>query len=197
MDNNDDVNKRTVGGFVFLTSEDAKMAESEQQKIQYIESHTHKAGKDSCLAVYEKALENKLFVTPVGWSYLQLLRRRLKKLGVDENSLTSISVNSVFTVSNSPDDYVPKPRIRQVPDKEKKRNMLTISIAVNVILALMVLMMFFIANNSKADNIINYKKNITNRYSSWEQELSERETAVKQKEKELGIVYTEGKADNG
>ena len=39
-------------------------------------------------------------------------------------------------------------------------------------------------------NIINYKSNITNRYSSWEQDLTEREKKVRQAEKRLGIEDT-------
>jgi hypothetical protein len=36
-------------------------------------------------------------------------------------------------------------------------------------------------------NIINYKTAIMNEYASWEQELSEREAKVREREKELDI----------
>ena len=38
----------------------------------------------------------------------------------------------------------------------------------------------------------NYRKNITNRYAGWEQELSDREKAVREAEKRLGIEGTKG-----
>ena len=47
--------------------------------------------------------------------------------------------------------------------------------------------MFVIASKSDSDNIINYKRNITNRYSAWDEELKEREKAVREAEKKLGI----------
>ena len=46
------------------------------------------------------------------------------------------------------------------------------------------------AATGENDNIINYKSNVTNRYSSWEQDLTEREKKVRQAEKELGIEDT-------
>ena len=36
-------------------------------------------------------------------------------------------------------------------------------------------------------NIINYRNAIVNEYSTWEEELSQREHAVREKERELGI----------
>ena len=36
-------------------------------------------------------------------------------------------------------------------------------------------------------NILNYQNAVLNKYASWEQELMEREQAVREKEQELGI----------
>jgi hypothetical protein len=47
--------------------------------------------------------------------------------------------------------------------------------------------MFIVAATSENDNIINYKRNVTNRFSSWEQDLTERERKVREAEKNLGI----------
>ena len=50
--------------------------------------------------------------------------------------------------------------------------------------------MFLITAFSESDNIINYRRNITNRYASWEQDLTEREKKVREAEKRLGIEDT-------
>ena len=50
--------------------------------------------------------------------------------------------------------------------------------------------MFVIAVTGENDNIINYKSNVTNRYAAWEQDLKEREKAVRAAEKKLGIQDT-------
>ncbi len=48
--------------------------------------------------------------------------------------------------------------------------------------------MLIITLNGTTPNAINYKNAITNQYASWEQELSEREAAVREKERELNIM---------
>ena len=76
------------------------------------------------------------------------------------------------------------PRI--VPSRKKEgQGKFRISVLINIILAAMVAAMLMIAVNSKNPNILNYKNRITNEYAAWEQELTEREQAVKQKEAEL------------
>ena len=44
-----------------------------------------------------------------------------------------------------------------------------------------------VSMTSEHPTIINYESRILDRYSEWDQELSEREQAVKEKEFELGI----------
>ena len=41
--------------------------------------------------------------------------------------------------------------------------------------------------NGTTPNALNYKKAILNEYSAWEEELTEREAAVRAKERELNI----------
>ena len=71
--------------------------------------------------------------------------------------------------------------------KNKTEDKLRISIMANIILVVLVLAMFIITLKSDNPNILNYKKAIINQYASWEQEISEREKAVKEKERELQI----------
>ena len=47
--------------------------------------------------------------------------------------------------------------------------------------------MFLIAASNSSTTVLNYKETITDEYEAWEEELAEREKAVKEKEKELGI----------
>ena len=54
-------------------------------------------------------------------------------------------------------------------------------------LGFLVLAMFVITLRGSTPNVINYKIALTNQYAAWEQELTQREKAVKEKEQELGI----------
>ncbi len=76
----------------------------------------------------------------------------------------------------------------QEEEKTKKEmTKLTVSVVLNVILVLLVAGMFFVAMSGNNANILNYRNAIVDEYASWEQELTEREKAVREKEQELGI----------
>ncbi len=60
-----------------------------------------------------------------------------------------------------------------------------VSVILNVLLVLAVIAMFVIALYADQPNILNYERAITDKYAAWEQELTEREQAVKEKELQL------------
>ena len=59
-----------------------------------------------------------------------------------------------------------------------------------VIFAVTVGGVFVITLNSDQPNILNYERNLQNKYASWEQELTQREQTVREKERELHIENT-------
>ena len=62
-----------------------------------------------------------------------------------------------------------------------------LSIILNVLLMIAIIAMFTITLESDNPNVLNYERALTDRYASWEQELTEREQAVRQRERELQI----------
>ena len=65
-----------------------------------------------------------------------------------------------------------------------------------LILVLLVAVLFIITLNGENANALNYRKAIQNQYASWEQELTEREKAVKEKEQEVQIEDDKEAATN-
>ena len=65
---------------------------------------------------------------------------------------------------------------------------LKISLCVNAILVVCVVAMFAMTLTSDSPTIVDYQSKLLNRYASWEQELTEREKAVSEKEQELGTT---------
>ena len=61
------------------------------------------------------------------------------------------------------------------------------SVILNIILVLLVIALFIITYTGKNANILNYEKVLTNRYAGWEQELTEREAAIREKERALHL----------
>ena len=78
---------------------------------------------------------------------------------------------------------------KKAPEKKKKtyRAEYRRALGVIAVLTVMIGVMFVMALKSDVPNIINYKTAIMNEYASWEQELSEREAKVRERERELDI----------
>ncbi|MBO6196725.1 MAG: hypothetical protein J6O03_04485 [Butyrivibrio sp.] len=184
--------KFIVGGYEFLSENDAQKASMDLSKINLLEARVKASRPVDIKAVYEKSIENKIFKTPIGWEYLVGLRRKLLESGYKEEDLIPIPLNVSMTRHSAMDTLNVKQRI--LPQEPKKEaNFKTIfSIILNIVLLILVGVMFYITITAETDNIINYRKNITNRYAGWEQELSDREKAVREAEKRLGIEGSKG-----
>ena len=57
----------------------------------------------------------------------------------------------------------------------------------NILLILLVIAMFVITLTGNNPTILNYEQKLQNKYAGWEQELTERENAVREKERELSL----------
>lgn len=175
-----------VDGFLFLSEEDAAAAREELKKARYLERHLDYQGPEMILQLYRKALADRTFQTPVGLAFVNELRGRLIEAGVEEFEIEPIPVYYDVVQNKMRGGFEPvKEEEKEVP--EKKGGKLKFSVALNVILALLVAGMFYVAMTGSNPNILNYKSAIENKYAAWEQELTEREQAVREKEQELGI----------
>ena len=80
-----------VSGFAFYSEKDARLAEQERQKIAYLDKRIDRTNLESVLVIYKKALDDRVFRTPVGLEYLRELQGELKAkqdlLGEDRRSL--------------------------------------------------------------------------------------------------------------
>lgn len=180
--------ERSVGGYVFFTEKDAQLARAEEKKIEYLEARIDYSRPERILYVYEKAIHERIFKTPVGLEYL----KRLREFLLGQESIAPEKVMEIPLYSTFDGEIREKPRpVRakiQPSEKdraEKKKAYFMISVILNILLAAAVWAMFAISLNSENPNVLNYEKNITNKYAAWEQELTEREQAVREKEREL------------
>ncbi|MBQ9588826.1 MAG: hypothetical protein IJR29_01430 [Butyrivibrio sp.] len=189
-DDKNTVSNLIVGGYHFISQEDAAKAQTDISKIKMLRTRVKADKPAEIKMLYEKAIENKIFRTPIGWGYLMDLKRKLIAGGYKEEDIIPIPVDISFTRHSAIENINVKQRIKPEKKEEKINYFKIISLALNVVLAILVVLMFVIASTSDNDNIINYKSNITNRYASWEQDLKEREKTVRQAEKKLGIEDT-------
>ncbi len=175
-----------VDGFLFLSAEDAAAAREELKKAQYLERHLQYQSAEMVLQLYRKALADRTFQTPVGLAFVNELRGMLIEAGVEEFEIEPIPVYYDVTRNKMRSGFEP---IEEKEDEkpEKGISRFGISVIVNIVLALLVGGMFYVAMTGNNPNILNYKNSIVNKYAAWEQELTEREQAVREREKELGI----------
>lgn len=181
-------NKREyiVDGFSFLSEADAAAAREELKKVRYLERHLGYRSPETVHQLYKKALENRSFQTPVGLAFVNALRERLIEEGVEEFEIEPIPVYYDVAKNKMRDGY---DAVEEKAEQKPKKGLgkLGVSVILNVVLALLVAGMFYLAMTGSNPNILNYKNSILNKYASWEQELMEREQAVREKEQELGI----------
>lgn len=176
-----------VNGYCFGSLQDAKEAGEESRKIEYFREKTRGRTGGNLLAFYDKLLDEKVFKTPIGWEYLKQLREEILKSGISPDQVRPITLHTGFTYRVQEDAQ--KAAARQAEAiaqrKEKKDYRFRISLCVNFLLAVLVAFMFLITLKSDNPNILNYKQVLTNQYASWEQNLTERENRIREKEQEL------------
>ena len=86
----------TVDGYIFANKEDAEIAKNEIRKIEYIESHTDMTNIAIVKSIYEKALAERFFQTPIGFEYLRDLQKILVSGGLKEELLKPIPLYTTF-----------------------------------------------------------------------------------------------------
>lgn len=181
-------NELIAGGFIFGTMADASLAKEELERIKYLDDNMNYSNIAKVMQLYNRALDTKMFQTPVGWEYLNRLKGILKDNGYSDEEIRPIPLYNVFAREEESSSILD--RIKQ-PVKKKKdvyRRKYAISIVLIAVLLIMVIVMFVIALTAETPNMINYKNAVINDYAEWEQEIKEREDKVRAKERELGIV---------
>lgn len=177
---------KVVAGFSFSTEKDAALAAQEQKKIAYLEGRIHYDNPTEILNVYQKFIQERIFKTPVGILYLQHLQEFLRGCEeISEEEIPPIPLYKNYEVELR--ETTSPARKRVAPPKKKKSIAFPVSVILNIILVIAIIAMFAITLNADQPNVLNYEKVLINRYASWEQELTEREQVIREKERELKL----------
>lgn len=181
-----------VDGFQFGTQQDAELAKNEQLRIERLEEKLDYQNFEMVGAVYRKALDNRVFKTPVGYDFLKRLQRILQENPPSDVEIGNIPVYGVYSMRESANQTVERIQAsRRPPKKEKPKQEFfsrKTSILINIGLLALVIVMFVISTTSSNPTVLNYERTIQNRYAEWEQQLSDREQVIREKERELLIA---------
>ena len=185
MDNNE--GELVVGGFRYGTVADAETARMEEKKIVTLESHLDYHNPQSVLLVYNKAIENKVFLTPLGMAYLHRMQVQLAKCGVPKEKIRPIPLYGTFSNKTENNSSIRKSIAARGVKIEYKGRFIA-SICINILFAAALAAMVYLSFRSEVPTIVNYRRTVVDEYSEWEQELSEREKAVREAERALDLV---------
>ena len=197
--------KYNIGGYIFEDENKAKKAAKELKAVEYILGQIKDADEKGVLTVYKKLLNQRLFSTEIGMSFLSQLRQNLIASGVFEESEVPevYSLESEEKPDNKTEEIPPAVNEKQENAKAKTKkadktvgtvpqdlkaqiNKLKlvnrILLVLCITLVLCVAGMFYVNSTINSPTILDYEEKLIDKYSAWEQELTEREAAVKEKE---------------
>lgn len=178
----------SAGGYLFFSESDAQLARAEEQKIEYLDTRIDYSSPESIRYVYEKSIHERIFKTPVGLQYLKRQQEYLKSQpGIEPDSVMDIPLYIIFGGELRENTNPAHVRVAPSRGRDGKKTGFAVSVLLNVMLVLAIISMFCISFLSENPNIINYERAITDKYAAWDQELTEREQAVREKERELNL----------
>lgn len=178
-------NRYIVDGFIFMREAEAEKAKKESEGVKYIRAKLDMDHPEMVLQVYNKMVNEQMFTTAVGYSYLKDLQEYLTAIPLIKNEdispikIIHSNLKESAKKKSKPEKVKkePEPITDAVLQKKLKR-----ASFFNIVLLICVVSMFIITATSNHPNILNYETKLLNRYSAWEQELNEREAALRELE---------------
>lgn len=181
MDRNEE--ELIVGGYKFATVADAETARMEEKKIANLDAHLDYRNPQNVLLVYNKAIANRVFLTPVGMAYLHRMQAQLVKCGVPSEKIRPIPLYGTFSNKTENNSSIRRSMEARGMKVEFKGRFIT-SVCINVLFAAALAVLVYLSFTSDVPTILNYRTAVVNEYSEWEQELTERERAVREAQRE-------------
>lgn len=192
-----------AGGFVFRTKKEAELAQREIEGTKYLRQKLDMENPNAVFSIYQNLIEQDLFETPVGYCFLKELRDYLLMIpAISNEEVLAIPIRYPQTEEEEKkqkkEQKKEEQRKERQREKEKAKNKkeqkkegknykgrCQFFMVTSRILLISVVSMMLLAATSDNVNILNYENKLIDKYSSWEQELEEREQAVKEQEQAL------------
>ena len=192
-----------AGGFVFRTKKEAELAQREIEGTKYLRQKLDMENPNAVFSIYQNLIEQDLFETPVGYCFLKELRDYLLMIPAISNE-EDLAIPIRYPQTEEEEKKQKKEQKKEEQRKERQREKekaknkkeqkkegknykgrCQFFMVTSLILLISVVSMMLLAATSDNVNILNYENKLIDKYSSWEQELEEREQAVKEQEQAL------------
>ena len=148
-------NARVAEGYSFATVADCELGKSEKKKIEYLESKLDYTKPATIYRLYEKALSDRTFKSPVGYEFLRKLQAFLmSEPSIDPATVSPIPLYKTYAEAERMAKSPAKQRIKPAkPQREVAWN--TVSVWLNVFFVIAIIAMFTILLKSDQPNILN------------------------------------------
>ena len=103
-----------VNGVQFGTQQDAELAQNEKIRIERLEEKLDYQNQEMVYAVYKKAVNNRVFRTPVGYDFLKRLQRILYDNAQED--IANIPIYGVYSMRESAN-----PTIERIQASRKRK----------------------------------------------------------------------------
>ncbi|MDD6339138.1 MAG: hypothetical protein PUA49_01400 [Butyrivibrio sp.] len=182
--------KYIVDGYQFTNQKDYDDAKNEKKGIKYLTAQIDWNDSNRVRQLYCDLCEQKIFRTPIGIDFMKKMRANLTKSAEGDKPLPYVCVPSV-----NAEEYEKAVKIetkkREDSIKEmnransKLRGKLKTAVFLNILLIVVIIFMFILANTSSNPNIINYERKIQDKYAKWAEELKDKENELRARENAL------------
>ncbi len=184
-----------LDGFFFEKEEIFEIAKKEDQAVKLLASKLRAATPEQVLKIYNQAIDQNLFRTPVGLFFLRRLQEYLRgQKNLDTTTMHPIFIGNLgethqeqrlrLEKERKETDY--KLKVLVELDRKGYRRKFHIALYFCVVFLVMIAGMFMINHLSKDNiNIVNYENQIIDKYEDWQISLEAQEQALKEREAEL------------
>lgn len=162
-----------VEGFLFANEAEAAQARKEAEGVKYVKEKAQMDDPEMVLRIYNKMIQQRLFDTAVGYSYLK------DPAGVSavdsvypegryfpDSGAASAVEESLRKAKRAP---APKPKTQTVVKNADYRRRYRIVRWIAFILAVCVVAMFAITATTNNTTVLNYENQLINKYEAWEE----------------------------
>ena len=108
----------------------------------------------------------------------------MAKWGVPREKIRPIPLYATFSNKTENNSSVRRSIAARSPKVEFKGRFIT-SVCINILMAAALAAVIYLSMRSDTPTVVNYRTAVVNEFSQWEQELTERENAVREAERAL------------
>jgi hypothetical protein len=175
-------NTYIVDGYEFESETEAREAQREESYIMTMKSKLNFRNSSDMLKVYQRLVDKQVFHTPVGIQFLSEFREYLIGDGEQpEDAVPAVKVKRRQGMTRSQrEQFEFLQADNQNYARQKKYYLITI-----FVLAAVIILMFVITALNPNVGYINTENKILNKYAQWEEELTEREKLLDEREAQM------------